>query len=690
MLSDEKILHRWSEATGSFLNSSRINEFRKQIRLHYDVQANRQWQFEESADREADGKPVTVINLVSPMIKQISGNQIMNRINIEYVPRVDQFSDFAQEADIIDDAVDKIEDTSGFKVADGQSDEDVLTCGLAGTRTYFDYTNPKAPWGEPKTDRIFPGFLLYDHTVRNRSPNEKGRYAAVVEPVSSEWLSTYMEEHLGEGSYEVPSSSNGYSGRSEFLDFFNEDDFNDVDMLYFFEWYEMEDIYDVFNPFKEITDSFQEPFNEEQADIQAAIFDTIGSVTQDIQLDLRQSLLSVNKKGYGKLREAMQLIYKFLGEEYQPIKSNKRKGKFYYRAEIARGRVIKKSANWSQTGFSINFKTGYYDEIKNIYFGVLRYMMPVQENLNRAVSDYIEYLESVPKGGMYAELGAIPEKRSFEASRAQSKRVTLVNKDALTQGRIQQKEIPVAPGGLVDFIRLMTEMLPRTVGLNQEYFGSLTSGRIDNALFGRLYKQGSAVMANFFLSKKEYLRRQGQLWVEAAKLWAENNDGQLLMRISPGKDQERYFRLTLDNLADEYDIAAVERTETAEERQENFNKLLELQGRMNNIDIMPIAMKYAPFEEDDKDAIMQLMQPPPPPQPDPIQQALIEANVNLTNAQAAEANADAQAKQINTAIKAKEVDLVDEKTEAQIKEIESSAILNMAKAGKEMQSGNAV
>lgn len=685
-VNNEYVIDRWSNAVGRFFTSARIQEFRNNIRYYYSVKAGRQWKVDEAEQREADQKPVTVINRIAPIVRQVSGNQIIKeRINLEYVPRMDFDSGFRVETDIIDDAVDVVEDVSGFETADADSDEDALTCGLGATYTYFDYTIKGKPWGEPRVERIFPGYLLYDHTVRKGDLNRKSRYAGVVEVVSSEWLDKYVERTVGKNKLTDMGTHNGYAGRTEFLDYFNEDDFEDIDLLYFFEFYEDEDVYDVENPFKPFQELLSNPQTQEQADIAVAFYDATGFLAEEINLDLGASLLSVNRSGYGKIRDVLTFVYSLFDAEAPKLKYNKRFAKFYYRAEIARGHVLKVKPNWSQSGFSVNFKTGYYDEIKNIYYGIVHDMIPVQENLNRVVSDYMEYLDSVPKGGMYAEIDALPDKEMFEASRAQSKRVTLLNKGAISQGKMQQKEIPAAPTGLTDFLNIMATMLPQTIGLNQEYLGMMTSGRTDNALYGRLFKQGSAAMANFFQSKKSYLRRQGQLFVDAIKVWADNNDGQVLTRINPKADQDTIFRLSRKNMATDYDIKVVERKMTDEERQETFNKLVELDARAANLDLMPIALEYAPIEEDQKERIQSAMTPPPPPEPNPLDVAMLEANIRLTNAQADEATADAETKRINSLIKAKEAELADEKADAEVKEIESSAILNMAKAGKEMQ-----
>jgi hypothetical protein len=49
----------------------------------------------------------------------------------------------------------------------------------------------------------------------------------------------------------------------------------------------------------------------------------------------------------------------------------------------------------------------------------------------------------------------------------------------------------------VEFIRLMMEVMPRTLGLGQEFLGVITSGDMTEALYGKIMKQSYAVLEDF-------------------------------------------------------------------------------------------------------------------------------------------------------------------------------------------------
>jgi hypothetical protein len=671
----QKALRRFETALQRFLLSSRVDEFREKLRLSYEVMTNRQWDANDSARRQEDEKPVSVINMTAPLIRHITGNEIMQRNRLDFIPRGE---DLDPSMDVMGDAADYVQDVSGFKTQQTIASEDALTCGLGGTTTYFDYSDKDIPWGKPKIERIFPGFLIYDTTVRSRNLASRSRYVGYIEPVASEWLDEYIEEKLGkEGAGANGAFGGDFGGRIDFLDYFGNSEFDDVDILYHLEWYENEDIYDVANPLRE------EMLKRvvQQSDEYATI---LGDQVEDLGLDVRAGLFSLTKEEFSKVKDLIAFVYESLGEDVPKLDHNKRKGRKYYRAEFARGACLVCVPNWSQTGFSTNVKTGYYDEVRGYFYGLIQHLLPVQRALNQTFSDLLEYYENMPKGGMYAELDALPDKEMFEASRAQSKRTTLLNNGAISGGKMMPKESPTVPVGLVEFFRLLMEVLPRTVGLDQQFFGIMQSGDMTNALYGRMMKQAHAVLAHFFDSDREYLQRQGRLFVEAVKMWAENNDGMQLQRLSPGKDQAAYFRLYEDEIADEYDVKIVERPITEEQKQEDFNKLTELYRGANPQTqqlLFPILIAKAPIEAEDKDKVLAALQPQPP-QPNPVDEAMTKATVKLTEMQAMEAKARAR-KMLAEALTLEAAQpLSDERELAEVEEINSRTVANYFKAGQ--------
>lgn len=664
----QEALEKFNKYVGSFTNSSRIQDFHGDLRQAYDAVAGRQWQYEKVQKRDEDGKPYTVINVIAPMVYTIAGHEVMNRISVDYVPRTDE-PDPAAEADIMSDAAEYVEDRSSFKSQYNLAKGDALICGLGATVQSFDYSDRDIPWGVPVNERKFPGFLMYDTAVRGTGIN-KGRWAGYVDPVSTEWLKEYLEDNDVDAE-QSNTISGQFAGNMDFLNFFRSDDFEDIDFLYHFEFYVNEDIYDIPNPF---TDQDLLAYAESDHEL----WNMVGELVDEYKIDLNASLLSLNKKGYAALKDTIGFIYEYNGGVAPKIKTSRRKGKFYYRAELAQGKCIKCTPSWTQSGFSINFVTGYYDEIRNTLYGVVKAMLPAQRALNESVSDYMSYIESCPKGGEYLETDAVPDLKTFQKTRANEKKVTLLAPGAISGGKMLQKEIPQAPTGLADFITLMMEMLPRTIGLNQEFLGIVTSGDMTNALYGKIVKQAYAVLAHFFDSQREYMRRQGYLFMEAVKLLAENNDGMLMKRLSPGKDEKQYFRAYQDKLAQEYDICIVERPMSEDERQENFNKMMELSAQItqsggNGSALMMYAIEhYAPIEMEDKEAIAQMFAPQPPPPPDPVQQRLLTTQADLQAAQAAKYAAEAK----------NEENLGDEAMMADIEQKVAAAVANYAKAGQ--------
>ena len=78
-------------------------------------------------------------------------------------------------------------------------------------------------------------------------------------------------------------------------------------------------------------------------------------------------------------------------------------------------------------------------------------------------------------------------------------------------------------------------------------------------------------------------------------------------------------------------------------------KLLEMQVQMvnkpNPIDIMPLILEYAPFEQDIVQQLKAMMSPPPPQEPDPVNQRLLESEATYKEASAYKLTMEAMEKE---------------------------------------------
>ncbi len=383
--------------------------------------------------------------------------------------------------------------------------------------------------------------------------------------------------------------------------------------------------------------------------------------------------------------EDVRAVFKTLGMKVKAIKSKRWK---YYRADIVGNRVISKSENYSQDGFSIQCMTGKYDEIRQCYYGTMRAMKEPQRLLNQAVSDYEGFLRNIPKGGFIIETDAVPNLEGFRDTLLKANMLTVVSPGAIAANKIIPKPAPPIPSGLLEMIQYADSAMMSAVGITPDFMGMTDSKLMTAQLNAQLVRQGLMVLAPYFDSVKLFTQQSGRLFYECFKILMENCESKLIGHITNESNRKsvEYLR---DNLDIDYDVVIEDTPQTPDERATTFAKLLELQGVLNSgpnpTNIMPIVMEYAPLNGDQLEKIKAQMQPPPPQQPDPVQQRLLETQSAYQEAQAERSKAEAMKTQIETMLKEVELKNADAVTRADLMKKQSTSQLDHVKAMQGMR-----
>jgi hypothetical protein len=206
--------------------------------------------------------------------------------------------------------------------------------------------------------------------------------------------------------------------------------------------------------------------------------------------------------------------------------------------------------------------------------------------------------------------------------------------------------------------------------------GQADSKLMTAQLNAQLVRQGLMVLAPYFDSIKLFTKQSGVLFYEAFRILIENCESKLIGHITTPRNAE-FIEYIRDNEHIEYDIVIDDVPMTPDERQQTFEKLLQLSAilmnKPNPVDIMPVVMEYAPFKGDQLEKIKELMQPPPPQQPDPVQQRLLEAESSFKEASAKKQDAEAMKAHIEVLLKQHELKYADESVQVDIFKKESQA-----------------
>lgn len=674
MKTDNEILTQFNKDLSRFQSSYERQRF--EIAQCYEMKAGHQFTGEEHDTRKHLDKPIITVNVAASYIDAIAGSDVVNGKRIEYIPASAAYD---KEIDLMNDAAKYIEDVADLHSERLIAMKDTLTCGLGAYVNHLDYSAKQAVAGLPKATRIFPGFTFYDNSVRGARINTDAKFMGYADPVDSDSLTDYIKEKLG-NKQDVPT---GQTGTTDlwFLTYLRSDNIANLDFMYYYYWWDFEPLYDVANPFVEGTTLFKViNENEDAANIIGILFD-------ELRIDQMQPYFCLNGDEYKRFKDALEALEAITGVEVEDLEVGERKGKCFYKAEIARGQVLTKSKTFTQNGFPMVFIVGNYDEILGTYYGLMRPLFDLQRALNIAYSDLLGYIEDAVTGGGAYVKGSIDNIKKLEQSKANAKKLTYITQDM----DIISKSKADTLQSLTSFIQVTLDLFPKVLGTPPEFMGTLSTKDMGSNLYAQVIKQSTLALSSFANNSDGSIKRQADINVDFAKLLARQIDAYPIHIISPNSANDKTIEfLTKDRLADQYKYRIAERPLTPNEKRETFQMLMEYaptlqQAGVNMTAATAAIMEFAPFEYETKQKFIEAATPQPP-QPDPLNQALLQSQVDLQSAQAAKLFSDAEAQKQRVATEAaqSQMDVVKTASEIDLNQAKEKEI--MAKIGEMVNS----
>lgn len=627
-MSDDDILSEFrANLDGFFLTQAAQ---RNEIIKSYMYMDGRSRELRDGGNRPADAREMVEINISAPIIRAVAGSDAMQDRKISAIPM--SVDNYDAEADIMDDCVDYAQHVSLWRQRRAIAMRDSAICGIGATVTYLDMASRECASGAPVVRRIHPLFVFFDNSCAGEDLNENGNFCGYAEPMRRKDLSEYIEYMLDKEEESIAGTGFDANYTHQFMQGINHLSAGTLDMLYHYFWRDFETVYDTKSPFADPESDLSQTVMQDP--IAAEL---LGAFADEAKIDVSAPYWVLDKKQYRELGKTIAAIAKLANTDIA-LESSKRKVRCYYRAQIARGMVLSKSKSFSQHHYPIQFVTGYYDQKTCCFYGLMRPLSEIQDQINTVMDDLMEYARSVSIGGKSYIKGIADGLAKFMESKTNREDVTVLPKDA----EVIPKEQGAALQTLLETARFLIELLPRSVGVGQEFLGVITTGTMTDSLYGKVVKQSLAVLEDFTNSSEGYARRQGRLFVDLSIAMADVEDGRILPILSPGHDKGDYIKVTKQNLARDYAIRVVERPMTDDERNETLKVLLQLapQFEQTGANVMPFIVKNLPMDQSNLKQLLQAVTPQPT-QPDPMAMEAAQANTNLISAQARKLDADA-------------------------------------------------
>jgi hypothetical protein len=690
-------------------------EWRKEAQTDYDFRDGRQWSDTDKAILEDQGRPPIVFNRVGAIIDAVSGQEISNRQEVRYIPRVsgpakrqaeqpppmghnggppmggppgpmpppemagappgmppqmgggggmappgpppmEDTGGDQESTDLLTSAALWFRDQADADDNDSEAFRDTITGGMGWTETRLDYEDN--PDGTLKDDRLDPFEMVWDYNARKNNLVDATRVWR-VRCLPIEEARAFVSGFVGEDGERIEV--------------------------------EDEDLHAAWAA-NAVWDGKSEPHQSEAvrdrlAGRRAASGELQEAVIVHCQWIEREDVWRVPMPGPdGKPvptdlsatdYDAFKAKGKENGVEITPeaekaIGIRKRKKKVRYQAFLG-NIVLKVMPTACPDHFNFKCITGKRDQTKGQFFGLVRNMRDPQSWSNKLYSQILHIINSQAKGGILAERGAFDNDTDAQESWARTDRITWVKNGKLSGANPAWAPKPVAqvPPALQYLMDVANTGIHQVSGVNMELLGMREADQAGVLEYQRR-QAGLTILQPIFDNLKAYRREQGELI-----LWYIQNDlsdGRLVRIV--GKQEAEYLPLAKQATL-EYDIIVDDMPSSPNQKEKNWQLITQMMPFIKDMMTPEVALALAEDSPLPAATVQKLQKLAEKASESPAAQmqqkmaeleaAVLETKAMLQSAQAEKAKADAQA--------AMNQQPVDPQAELAIKEAEAQGKL---------------
>ena len=470
----------------------RSYKWRQEAENNFDMVAGWQWDLDDMAILNEDGRPSVVFNRLGRNIDLISGQEIQNREEVTFLPR--EQGDVSK-SEVLSGGVDFIQEETDALDEKTDAFRDLTICGLGWTQTLMNYRDYHD--GMPVESRVDPLEMYWDpHAHQRNLKNSRWRARAVTLPtregqrkfphVDPAMLSAHWANIRDDPSNPSDPDRQSYNyddsptiGRPPLLQRVT---------LIEFEWWEVEDF--------------------------AIIEDLFTGERQELKKNRADALLSNIPGRFRGLPVERKVFYKaFLG-----------------------GILLACRKMEELDDFTFQPMTGKRDRRVG-WYGLVRAMSDPQKWANKWLSQSMHIMNSNGKGGVMFEEGAFADPVKAERDWGKPGAFTKLVSGTLAEGRIQERSSPGFDDKLSELMPLALSSIQDCVGVPDEMLGQATDTNPHRSAIlehGRR-EAGLVLMAHLFDSKRLFMKRQGRILLSYMLNFM--NDGRLIRIVEEGQEQ---------------------------------------------------------------------------------------------------------------------------------------------------------
>lgn len=545
------------------------SEWREEARDDFGMTAGCQWSEEDKSKLNEANRPVITMNRIDPIVDSVSGSEVSNRQEVQYIPR--EQGD-VKKNEILTSAAQWFRDECDAEDEESDAFRDTIICGMGWTETRLDYDDN--PDGEPRIERVDPLEMVWDTTAKKRNLKDMRRVFHIKRDIPIE-----EARSLCPGDPDQPFEDADYN--ASWVD--NEDgkpanhnDRNEYDgegdsktstgdkrvTLVRAQWWEREAFWRV-----------QDPTNP-------------------------QNILEMDEDEYRDLSAKAKALAK-ISPDMPPLKGVQSQRRVFKQAYI--GNVLLEIGDAPCKGhFSFNCITGKRDRNNNTWYGLVRGMKDPQRWSNKWLSQLLHILNTSAKGGIMAEKGAFEDDKQAEKSWAKNDTITWAKNGALAANKIQPKPQVPAPQGFFQLTDFAIDAIRQTSGVNVETLGMREATQAASLEYQRR-QSAMTILQPLFDSLRRYRKMQGRQMLYLIQNYL--SDGRLIKIV--GDEGAQYVPLIRQG-ANEYDIIVDDAPSSPNQKEAVWamlTQLLPVFGKMLPPQTTLALLKYSPLPSAAQDEI---------------------------------------------------------------------------------------
>lgn len=571
------------------------------------------------------------ISLAPAYCRAVCGSLLRDRKRVAAI-NMSNTTSLSREADVMDDMFQALEEMTQVDSVKYRMVTEAAITGVGASVFYLDMTVKQAPFGVPMEEE--KQYVFFDKGRNGKLDSDEIAWCGYADPVYKQDLDEYVERN---NELDIPASSD-FS--AQLLEYVDADDQGDIDFIYHYFWREWTQIYDVRNAFRD-----NRQFFEQLASQEPLIDEVIIDVVKRLNLHIDEEYFSFDKEEYSQFKEMLENV-EYIGRELgddsfvmPEFAVSKREGRMYYRAEFAGGRLLKAGRSFTSQCHPMNFVTAFWDSRAGHHYGLMRHLSFPQKELEKSLTSMQSYSERSARGGNKGLRGAGDKTKIIkEFIETGAETIPLGDTEIVPYGS------PDAAQAHMQAVQMFLQLMPKTLGVSDAIFAEVMSGNMTSALFKQLKEQISLANAefSFAIDRSDLIRGYIYRDITFDMATMVEGDGAIPIKYYVG-DRENLVMLSRKSLARYYGVRLVQRPASMDEKKEMAQMLLDVFPDQLKGAITPIIFDLLPLDQQVKDTAAQAMQPPPP---DPMQQQIqmeqIQAQIRLTNAQAAQLENTAQ------------------------------------------------